>query len=134
MSNQSSSNRIAWFLILLLIIVLAATACNGRVSSRRSEPLPTLASQAEPPTATSPALIPATFTPPAQPTVNEVESETGTAVEQAPQAPATNTAVLAPTQEPAPALSAETEQLFTELDSLINQIDQIDNDDLSDLP
>ncbi len=39
-----------------------------------------------------------------------------------------------PTQEPAPALSAETENLFNDLDSLLNQIDELDNDNLSDLP
>ena len=40
-----------------------------------------------------------------------------------------------PTQEPTLTFSGETEQLFDELDGLLNQIDQqIGSDDLSDLP
>ena len=122
-----------YLLLALLPLVLSLMACNGRIASRRNA-LPTQAPEAIVPTETNPLQIPATFTPQPQPAVIEVE--TGTAVDQtALSTPiAINTAVPLPTQESAPSLSAETERLFSELDGWLNQIDQLDNDDLSDLP
>lgn len=122
-----------YLLLALFMLVLATTACNGRITSRRNA-LPTQVPEAVVPTRTTPLQIPATFTPPAEPAVIEVEAET--AVDQPSLATPANTAVPLPAQEPAPApaLSAETEQIFNELDGLLNQIDELDNDDLSDLP
>ncbi len=121
------------YLLLALLLVLSLMACNGRIGSRRNA-LPTQAPETVVPTETNSLQIPATFTPPAQPVVNEVE--TGTAVDQTslPTPMAIDTDVPLPTQELAPALSAETENLFNDLDSLLNQIDELDNDNLSDLP
>lgn len=120
-----------YLLLALFMLVLATTACNGRITSRRNA-LPTQVPEAVVPTGTNPLQIPATFTPPAEPAVIEVEAET--AVDQPSLATPTNTAVPLPTQESAPALSTETEQIFNELDGLLNQIDELDSDDLSDLP
>jgi hypothetical protein len=119
-----------YLLLALLLLVLSLMACNGRITSRQNT-LPTQVPEAVVPTETNPLQIPATFTPPAQPAVIEVEP--GTAVDPTPLSTiATDTAVPLPTQEPA--LSAETENLFNDLDNLLNQIDELDSDDLSDLP
>jgi cell division septation protein DedD len=118
-----------YLLLALFMLVLATTACNGRITSRQNA-LPTQAPEAVAPTGTTPLQIPATFTPAAEPAVIEVEADT--AVDQPSLAAPTNTAVPLPTQEPA--LSAETEQLFNELDGLFNQIDELNSDELSDLP
>ena len=132
MTQPSRASRIAW-LLALLTLVLAITACNGRIGSRRNEAQPTLAPQAEPPAATEPALMPATFTPASEPAAIEIEIKSEMETDATLPA-STNTAVPLPTQEPAPVVSAKTEQLLNELDGLLNQIDELDSDELSDLP
>ncbi|MCB8923873.1 MAG: hypothetical protein H6662_20025 [Ardenticatenaceae bacterium] len=130
MHNQRRSYQVYW-LLALLVLLMMATACNGRLRSRRDTPLPTQIPEAELPANTNSPQLPATFTPEAQPAPIEIDA--ATAVVQTPAPAAAETAVI-PTTEPSPALSSDTEQLFTDLDNLLNQLDQLNSDDLSDLP
>ena len=136
MTYQSNFSRFHW-LLSLLALALMITACAGRPGSQRKAVLPTQVPEAKLPTETNASPIPATFTPLAPPAAHDVEAgvEMETAVDVLSPSTATNSTVPLPTQELALTLSGETEQLFDELDGLLNQIDQqIGSDDLSDLP